>query len=112
MRVRRDGFTLVELLVALTLLGVGVAAWVSTSAIAVRTAADAERELAALTLARETAEGLAARCGPVGSGEGAGVRWMISSVGAGVRLVRAEALARDIGAPTAAVAEIAASCPP
>jgi prepilin-type N-terminal cleavage/methylation domain-containing protein len=113
MRARRTGYTLVELLVALTLLGVGVATWVGTSAVALRTATDAERELAAMRLARDTAERLAARCGAAGSGAGGGTRWTIADAGAGVRHVRVEALDwLDGAASAAAVAEIAAACPP
>lgn len=52
----RAGFTLVELLVALTLLGVGAAGWVGTSAVAVRIAGSASRGLSALSLAHDHAE--------------------------------------------------------
>lgn len=110
---RRSGFTLVELLVAITLLGVGVAAWVSTSAVALRTAAEAERQLATLRLLREAAERLAARCAPPGAGERDGTRWTVTIAGAGVRLVRVEALdSSGTDGSVGAAAEIAAACPP
>lgn len=111
MHLRRTGFTLVELLVALTLLGVGVAAWVGTSAVALRTAAQAERELTALRLARDVAEQLAAECHAPGSGERAGVRWTVTLAGAGILHVRVEPpVFPGAGAQAAADAEIAATC--
>ena len=109
----RPAFTLVELLVALTILGVGVAAWTSTSALAMRTEAEADRDLAALRLGRETAARLALECRSA-SGARDGVRWTITDVGAGLRHVRVEVLPDDDrdGASTLPPAEIVAACPP
>ena len=58
MRQAPHGFTLVEMLVALTLLGVGVAAWLTTTTLAVRIAGAAGRETAAHQRARSLAGSL------------------------------------------------------
>lgn len=109
----RPAFTLVELLVALTILGVGIAAWTSTSALALRTEAEADRDRAAQRLGRETAERLAAECRSA-SGAGDGARWTITHVGAGLRHVRVEIVPDGARAAAGALppAEIVASCPP
>lgn len=85
------GFTLVELLVALTLIGVGAAAWVSTSAVAIRIAGAADRAASAQGSARAAAERLAAReCVAAGSGETHGTRWSVQALRNATRRIEAE----------------------
>lgn len=84
------GFTVVEIIVALTLLGVGVAAWVGTSAVAIRIAGAAGRESAATVAVRREAELRAAHtCPSGGAGTSGGVAWAVNEMPNGVRHVGA-----------------------
>lgn len=107
---RRAGVTLVELLVALTLVGVGISAWVTTSAAALRVAAAADREQAAHRAARAQAERLVARCASSGWMQGS-IRWEVRSLGNGVRHVRVEASYQGTGRPRLATFERVVVCP-
>lgn len=83
------GFTLVEMLVALTLLGVGVAAWIGTSTLAVRIAGAASRETAAHHRARSRAERLAGgTCASLAPGAVDGETWTVDPRPNGVRSIR------------------------
>ena len=107
---RRAGVTLVELMVALTLVGVGISAWVTTSAAALRVAAAADREQAAHRVARAQAEHLVARCASSGGMQGS-IRWEVRSLGNGVRHVHVEAWYHGAGRPQLATFERVAVCP-
>lgn len=107
---RRAGVTLVELLVALTLLGVGISAWVTTGAAALRVAAAADREQTARRAARAQAERLAARCASSGGTLGS-IRWEVRSLDNGVRHVRVEASYHGAGRPQLATFERVVVCP-
>lgn len=107
----RLAFTLPELLVALTLLAVGVAGWVATSAAAIRLAAAADREIAAHHRARSRAALVAAApCAAMQGGTAAGERWIVSASGNGIRLVRAEVAFLGHRAPRVAIYELAVAC--
>ena len=83
------GFTLVEMLVAVTLLGVGVTAWIGTATLAVRIAGAASRETAAHQQARSRAERLAGgTCASLGAGAAGDVSWSIDARPNAVRSVR------------------------
>ena len=85
---QRKGFTVVESLVALTLMGVGVAAWMATARLGVAIAADAERETRGAYHARNRAEHLASLpCTEVVSGASATERWTVTELANGLRLV-------------------------
>ena len=85
----RHGFTLVEMLVALTLLGVGVTAWIGTATLAVRIAGAASRETAAHQRARSRAERLAGGpCASLAAGARDGETWTVDSRANGVRAIR------------------------
>lgn len=91
MRRRRHGFTLVETLVAVTLLAVGMTAWVATSAVAMRLAAAGERETAAHHRVRARAERLAGgTCAGAVSGSKGLDSWMVTPLANGVRLIHVE----------------------
>lgn len=111
MRHQRRGFTLVEVLVALTLIAVGMAAWVGTAAIALRVAGSAERESGAVLAARSTAQRIASqRCGPSGSGSDDATRWRVEHLANGTRRIRVERafhLDRDTAS---AIAELVGVC--
>lgn len=88
---RRQGFTLVETLVALTLLAVGMTAWVTTSAVAIRLAAAGERETAAHNRIRARAERLAGgTCAAAVSGNAGADSWTVTPLANGVRLIHVE----------------------
>lgn len=105
------GFTVVELLVALTLIGVGVVAWVGTSVVAIRIVGAAERESAAAVAVRRQAELLAARaCPGPGSGSSEGITWTVDPMPNGVRQVHARLAFAGEDAPRVATAHVAAIC--
>jgi Tfp pilus assembly protein PilV len=81
---RRGAFTLLELLVACTLLGTGVLALASTSVAVARLAGDAARAGNAVERGQARIEALrAARCAPaVGSAAGGGISEWWSAAGA------------------------------
>ena len=107
---RRSGVTLVELLVALTLLGVGISAWVTTSAAALRVAAAADGEQAAHRAAQAQAERLAAQCASSGGTQGS-IRWEVHSLDNRVRHIRVEASYPGAGRPQLATFERVVVCP-
>lgn len=83
------GFTLVEMLVALTLLGVGVAAWLTTTTVAVRIAGAASRETAAHRRARSLAGSLTgSTCEALAPASRAGESWTVDVRPNGVRSIR------------------------
>ena len=88
---QKRGFTVVESLVALTLIGVGVAAWMSTARLGVAVAADAERATRGAYRARNRAEHLASLpCESVVTGANATERWTVTAYGNGMRLVEVQ----------------------
>lgn len=111
MRRCTQGFTVVEILVAITLLGVGVTAWIGTSAAAVRLGGDARRTVLAAYRAHDRAARVGSSgCDGLGSGSAAGERWSATAVGNGVWLVHAEAAYVAAGAARVATYEILVSC--
>lgn len=87
----QKGFTVVESLVALTLIGVGVAAWMATATVAVAVASDAERAASAAYRARTRAEQLAAvPCDAVVAGADAPDSWTVRVFPGGMRLVETQ----------------------
>ena len=111
MRLYRGGFTLVEMLVALTLIGVGVAAWVGTTALALQVAGDARRTTDAELRARSRAEQLAAgECAALVSGAAGAESWTVTSLRHRVRLVRVEVTYRAERTTRIAAYDIAAAC--
>ena|SRR5688572_23457326 len=87
------GFTIVEVVVAVTLLTVGALAAVAATAAAVRAVGSAESQLLATAAARDRLEDLAARgCSElsdgaaVDSGRGFRERWAVTPARNGVRL--------------------------
>lgn len=86
----RKGFTVVESLVALTLIGVGVAAWTTTATVAVAVASDASRAANAAHRARNTAVQVASMpCAAVVSGSSEAESWTVREYANGMRLVEA-----------------------
>lgn len=82
------GFTVIESLVALTLIGVGVAAWMATARLGVAVAADAERATRGAYNARNRAEHLASLpCAAVVGGASTTERWSVTEFANGMRLV-------------------------
>lgn len=89
---QRKGFTVVESLVALTLIGLGVGAWMSTARLGVAVAADAERATRAAYRARNRAELLASLpCPAVTTGASATEAWTVTGYANGMRLVEVAA---------------------
>ena len=111
MRHLRLGFTLIEVLVALTLIGVGITAWVSTGTLGLRIAGIAERESSATFTARAAVARIAARrCGVAGSGLDGDTRWRVELLSNGVRRIRAERTFRSEKDTTSAIAEMVTVC--
>lgn len=111
MRRRHRGFTLVEMLVALTLLGVGVTAWLGTTTLAVRIAGAAAREAAAHQRSRSRAEQIAgAPCSGVVPGTSATESWSVTPMANGIRLVRVTAQYVDERGDRQALYERAVAC--
>ena len=111
MRLRTHGFTLVEMLVALTLIGVGVAAWVGTTAVALQLAGASRRTTEAELRARSRAELLAGgECGSLVSGASFPESWTVTPLRHGIRLVRVEMRYRDERRMRVAAYEMAAAC--
>lgn len=105
------GFTLVEVLVALTLLGVGVAAWVGTTALATRIAAAASRESTAQQRARSRAEQLAGgTCASLSTGDDDGASWSVETGRHGARRVRVVVPFADERMPRLAAYELTVLC--
>lgn len=110
---RTDGFTLVELLVALTLLGVGIGGWVGTSAVALRTVAAADRESSAVAGNLRIAAAVVARgCVVSAAAIGGGTTARVDSLRHAFRVVTVErAYPGASAAPRVATIELAAACP-
>lgn len=105
------GSALVEALVALTLLGVGVAAWAGTTALATRVAADSARANAAHMRARGRAELLAAGpCARLTDGSDGDERWQLVAGENGMRLLRVEVPYREVARDRVATYELAIAC--
>jgi prepilin-type N-terminal cleavage/methylation domain-containing protein len=86
-----QGFTVVESLVALTLIGVGVAAWMATATLSVSLAASAEQATRGAYAARNRAEHLASLpCASLTDGSDGTVRWMVHAYPGGMRLIATE----------------------
>lgn len=102
-RIARRGFTVVEVLVALMVVGVGLLGVAGTSAIALRASNAAMREQSAVSRARSRLALLeAGGCGSAASGErhlAAGLvdRWVVGPVVNGGRLVDVSADWDDTG---------------
>ncbi len=82
----RHGTSLVELIVALTLLGVGALALAGTGALALRLSAEARRQASAARLAHSRIERLRSACAPAAAGaatspEGIEERWSVAADG-------------------------------
>ncbi|MBA3889996.1 MAG: prepilin-type N-terminal cleavage/methylation domain-containing protein [Gemmatimonadaceae bacterium] len=89
---QQQGFTVVESLMALTLIGVGLAAWMGTATLAVAVAADADRASDGSYRARNRAEQLASRpCSSVVGGATAAEVWSVHQYPNGMRLVEVSA---------------------
>lgn len=111
MRRRRRGFTLVEMLVALTLLGIGVVAWLGTTTLAVRMAGAATRETAAHYRSRSRAQQLAGSpCSAVVAGASPTEWWTVAAMANGIRLVRVVAPYADERGERLAVYELVIAC--
>lgn len=107
----RNGFTVVESLVALTLIGVGVAAWMATATLGVAVAADAARATNAAHRARNRAVQVASLpCTGVVSGSSASENWTVREYANGMRLVEAESKYRTRTRSDAAHYAILVAC--
>jgi prepilin-type N-terminal cleavage/methylation domain-containing protein len=105
LRITHRGFTLAEVVVALTLLASGALALVAATAAAVRAVGAAEAQLRATTTARSRAERLAsAPCADlvpgssVGSADRVRESWSVTHGRNGVRLVTDSVIYSDRGA--------------
>lgn len=98
---RRDGFTLVELLVALVLLTVGVLGAMTTALLATRTLRGAEAHEAAVGTAWTVLDSLLAEPAPVDGSRVAGsqvVQWSVRGEGAG-RVIELEVAYPEVDHP-------------
>lgn len=112
----RAGFTLVELVVALTLLTVGLLGWIGAGGMMLRMHAASERDVDGAMRARARAErtaGLACdamRGGSMRDGAGVDERWEVRALANGVRLVHAEATYGTRRGPRTASYDVMAVC--
>jgi prepilin-type N-terminal cleavage/methylation domain-containing protein len=77
------GFTLIEAVVAATLIAIGLVVLAHLAAIGVRQTANSRRELAALIAAQGKLEELRAASAPIGSGEDSAdlvLRWSVAAL--------------------------------
>lgn len=108
---QQNGFTIVEALVALTLIGVGIAAWTATATLGVAVAADAERASRGAHRARNRAEQLASLpCASIVPGANATESWTVQQHPNGMRLVEAQSPYRSGGRGRVARYAILVAC--
>jgi prepilin-type N-terminal cleavage/methylation domain-containing protein len=108
---RRPAFTIVEMLVALTLLGVGVLGWLATGTAALCMSTAADRAVTAHLRARSRAAEVASRpCAAMRDGDAPGESWRIESAGNDIRLVHALVPFAGLDRPDTATYAVAVEC--